>query len=209
MLGLARAALARVLETVQKGKPIAHSVYQRSIDSPSYQLAIADAAALIDTATLHVYRSADGIDAAPRERIQLDVLTRARVRCDPATAATRCRESVGLLLNAGGASSSAQANPLQRIWRDLEPSPGTACSTSTSAVRSTAARCWASRNRSCPCSDAAMVRSNADISSGPTTGLSRRDHAVSIFARFGSSKRAAPLPTGERQLHPADGLLRG
>lgn len=120
MLGLARAALARVLETVQKGKPIAHSVYQRSIDSPSYQLAIADAAALIDTATLHVYRSADGIDAAARERIQLDVLTRARVRCDPATAATRCRESVGLLLNAGGASSSAQANPLQRSWRDLE-----------------------------------------------------------------------------------------
>lgn len=43
-----------------------------------------------------------------------------RVRSDIATAATRCRQAVGLLLNVAGAGSFAQANPLQRIWRDLE-----------------------------------------------------------------------------------------
>lgn len=120
MLGLARAALEHVVDTVHRGKPIAYSTYQRSLDSPSYQLAIADAAALIDTATLHTYRSADVLDAASRDGNPLDTSTRGRVRSDVATAAVRCREAVALLLNVGGASSFAQANPLQRIWRDLE-----------------------------------------------------------------------------------------
>jgi 3-hydroxy-9,10-secoandrosta-1,3,5(10)-triene-9,17-dione monooxygenase len=120
LLGLARAALARVLDTVRAGKPVAYSIYERSIDSPSYQLAVADAAALIDTATLHVHRSADAIDAAARDGEPLDVLTRARVRSDIATAVVRCREAVGLLLDVAGASSFAQTNPLQRTWRDME-----------------------------------------------------------------------------------------
>jgi alkylation response protein AidB-like acyl-CoA dehydrogenase len=120
LLGLARAALARVLDTVRAGKPVAYSIYERSIDSPSYQLALADAAALVDTATLHVQRSADAIDAAAHDAEQLDVLTRARVRSDIATAVARCREAVGLLLDVAGASSFAQTNPLQRIWRDME-----------------------------------------------------------------------------------------
>lgn len=120
MLGLVRAAFERVMETVKKGKPIAFTMYQQSTESPSYQLSLADAAALIDTATLHVLRSADAIDSAAQAGVRPDVLTRARVKSDLATAATRCREAVGLLLNVGGASSFAQSNPLQRIWRDLE-----------------------------------------------------------------------------------------
>lgn len=105
---------------MHRGKPIAFSRYERSIDSPSYQLAIADAAALIDTATLHAHRSAGDIDAAARDGVQLDEPTRARVRSDLAVAATRCREAVGLLLDVAGASSFAQSNPLQQVWRDLE-----------------------------------------------------------------------------------------
>lgn len=120
MLGLARAAFEHVLDTVHRGKPIAYSVYERSADAPSYRLALADAAALIDTATLHTHRSADALDTAARERAPLDDLTRARLRSDIAVAATRCREAVSLLLDVGGAGSFALANPLQRIWRDLE-----------------------------------------------------------------------------------------
>jgi len=120
MLGLARAAFEHVLDTVHRGKPIAYSVYQRSFDAPSYRLALADAAALIDTATLHTHRSADALDAAARDRAPLDALTRARVRSDIAVAATRCREAVSLLLDVGGAASFARDDPLQRIWRDLE-----------------------------------------------------------------------------------------
>ena len=120
MLGLARAAFEFVLDTVRGGKPVAFSVYERSSDAPSYLLAVADAAALIDTAALHAHRAADGIDAAARGGDRLDELARARVRSDLATVACRCREAVGLLLDVAGASSFAQANPLQRVWRDLE-----------------------------------------------------------------------------------------
>lgn len=120
MLGLARAAFGRVLATVQRDKPVAASVYQRSIDSPSYRLSIADAAALIDSADLHVHRSADQIDAAARAGAGLDTVARTRIRSDVATAALRCREAVGLLLNVAGASAFASADPMQRMWRDLE-----------------------------------------------------------------------------------------
>ncbi len=120
MLGLARSAFEQAVETVRRGKPVAYSVYERSIDAPGYRLAVADAAALIDTATLHAHRSADEIDAAARSGGRLDETERGRVRSDVATVATRCREAVGLLLDVVGASSFAQANPLQRTWRDLE-----------------------------------------------------------------------------------------
>ncbi len=120
MIGLTRAAFEHVVETVRHGKPIAYSWYARSVDAPSHQLALADAAALVDTAVLHARRSAGAIDAAARAGVQLDGLVRARVRSDLATVAVRCREAVGLLLDVGGASSFASSNPLQRIWRDLE-----------------------------------------------------------------------------------------
>ncbi|MFE3999345.1 acyl-CoA dehydrogenase family protein [Nocardioides sp. YIM B13467] len=119
-LGIAQAALERTRETLAKGKPIAYSTYQRSIDAPSYQLNFADATSLIDTAKLHAFRAADDIDAWGRAGEFPADLGRARVRMDIAVAATRLREAVDLLLNIGGAGSFAQANPINRIWRDLE-----------------------------------------------------------------------------------------
>ncbi|MDF3312822.1 acyl-CoA dehydrogenase family protein [Rhodococcus sp. T2V] len=120
MLGMAQAALERTLDVVRRGKPIAFTFYPRSAEAPSYQLFIADAASVIDTARLHAYRAADDIDRAAREGRRLDIPDRARVRMDCVVASTKSREAVDLLLNVGGASSFAQANPLQRIWRDLE-----------------------------------------------------------------------------------------
>lgn len=119
-LGIAQAALERTRETLAKGKPIAYSTYERSIDAPSYQLNFADAASLIDTAKLHAFRAADDIDAwGITGSFPADV-DRARVRMDIGVATKRLREAVDLLLNIGGAGSFAQANPLNRIWRDLE-----------------------------------------------------------------------------------------
>ncbi|MFF0284466.1 acyl-CoA dehydrogenase family protein [Rhodococcus aetherivorans] len=119
-LGMAQAALDRTLASVAKGKPIAYSFYQRSIDAPSYQLNIADAASLIDRARLVAFRAAEDLDNAGLTGIPLDLLGRARVRMDMGQAVKMCREAVDLLLNVGGAGSFAEANPLQRIWRDLE-----------------------------------------------------------------------------------------
>jgi alkylation response protein AidB-like acyl-CoA dehydrogenase len=116
-LGLARAALSYVMEKApQRG--ISYTKFERQVDSTAFQLQIANAATLIDTAHLHVWRAADDIDNAAAAAEPLPYLARARVRADTAYAITKIREAIDLLLSAHGASSFAQASPLQRIWRD-------------------------------------------------------------------------------------------
>ncbi|WP_163508806.1 acyl-CoA dehydrogenase family protein [Fodinicola acaciae] len=119
MLGMAEAALSHVLAAA-KTKPLMLTTYARQADAPSVQLAIADATALIDTARLHAFRSAGDLDQAARDGVRLDTVVRARIRMDTGYAGQRLRDAVDLLLNVSGAGSFAEANPLQRIWRDLE-----------------------------------------------------------------------------------------
>ncbi|MFJ8848570.1 acyl-CoA dehydrogenase family protein [Streptomyces cyaneofuscatus] len=118
MLGMARAALELTLETARH-KPMSLTTYPRLADSPVVQLAVADAASLIDTAHLHAYRAADDLDRAAAEDRPLTVAERARVRMDTGVAAVRTREAVDQLVSVTGAGGFALANPLQRIWRDL------------------------------------------------------------------------------------------
>ncbi|XUL88160.1 acyl-CoA dehydrogenase family protein [Streptomyces galilaeus] len=118
MLGMARAALDLTLATAAR-KPMSLTVYERLADSPSVQLAVADAASLVDTAQLHALRAADDLDRAAAEARQLTVAERARIRMDTAVAAVRSREAVDRLVSVSGASTFALTNPLQRIWRDL------------------------------------------------------------------------------------------
>src|SRR3546814_17312615 len=66
-------------------------------------------------------RAAADIDDAAASGEYMEFLNRARVRADVGTVAHRCREAVDLLLNVHGAGSFAEGNPLQRVWRDLEP----------------------------------------------------------------------------------------
>jgi len=119
-LGLAQGALELVKASLAKGKGISYTFYERSIDAGSTQVAMAEAASLVDTAYLHIMRAADDIDRAAAAEGYMDRLTRARVRMDVGYAARRCREAVDLLLSVQGAGSFAEANPLQRMWRDLE-----------------------------------------------------------------------------------------
>ncbi|MDL4818517.1 acyl-CoA dehydrogenase family protein [Actinomadura opuntiae] len=119
-LGLAKQALELVEASLAKGKGISYTFYDKSVLAPTTQLQIAQAAQLIDTAELHMLRAATDIDEAAASGEYLDFLTRARVRADVATVVRRCREAVDLLLNVHGAGSFAEANPLQRVWRDLE-----------------------------------------------------------------------------------------
>jgi alkylation response protein AidB-like acyl-CoA dehydrogenase len=116
-LGLGRAALQIVKE---KGatKPISYTYYATQADSVAFQLQIAKAAMLIDTAHLHAYRAADDIDQAAAQGTYPDFLSRARVRADSGWAVEHVTSAVDILLSAHGAGSFADANPLQRIWRD-------------------------------------------------------------------------------------------
>ncbi len=120
MVGLAEGAFDVVTAALAKGRGIAYTFYDKASLAPTVQLQMAEAAQLIDTARLHLLRAADDIDRCAQSGDYMDFLTRARVRADVGTIAKRTREAVDLLLNVHGASSFAEANPLQRIWRDLE-----------------------------------------------------------------------------------------
>ncbi|WP_242645955.1 acyl-CoA dehydrogenase family protein [Streptomyces triculaminicus] len=119
-LGLARGGLELVTASLAKGRPISHTFYEQAREASSTQTQIAEAAQLIDSAALHLMRAADDIDGWAARGQYMPLLERARVRMDTATVARRSREALDILLNVHGAGSFAEANPLQRIWRDQE-----------------------------------------------------------------------------------------
>ena len=118
-LGLAQAALDYVIEKGHK-RGIAYTDYELQRDAPTFQLAIAKAATLVDTAHLFAYRAAGDIDDAARADRTMTYVERARVRMDTGHAAESAREAIRVLCSAHGASSFAEASPMQRWWRDSE-----------------------------------------------------------------------------------------
>lgn len=118
-LGLAQAALDLVIEKAPK-RSITYTCYESQVSAPTVQLAVARAAALVDSAQLHAYRAAAEIDEAAYHDVYPDYTARAKSRMDTGVAVSYAREAIRILLSAHGASSFAEANPLQRIWRDSE-----------------------------------------------------------------------------------------
>ncbi|MFC4942868.1 acyl-CoA dehydrogenase family protein [Pseudonocardia sp. GCM10023141] len=118
-LGLAQAALDFVIEKAHR-RNIAYTFYDVQADAPVVQLAIARAASLVDSAHLHAYRAAADIDEWAYRGVFPSYTERARVRMDTGRAIVLAREAIRELVTAHGASSFADASPLQRIWRDSE-----------------------------------------------------------------------------------------
>ncbi|MEV4138950.1 acyl-CoA dehydrogenase family protein [Dactylosporangium sp. NPDC049742] len=116
-LGMGRAALDYVVGKAPK-KPISYTFYTAQTESVGFQLQIAEAARLIDTAHLHAYRAAADVDEAAARGAYPDFTTRARVRSDTGYVAECITKAIDILLFAHGAGSFADVNPLQRIWRD-------------------------------------------------------------------------------------------
>ncbi|WP_037855266.1 acyl-CoA dehydrogenase family protein [Streptomyces sp. NRRL S-340] len=119
LLGAARAVFRLTMEAVDGGKPMAMSLHPRLADSPSVQAALAEAATLIDSAALHLTRSAEAVDAAAAAGTSA-LLDRARVRMDAGHASRCLREAVQSLLTVNGAGSFARGRLIQRYWHDLE-----------------------------------------------------------------------------------------
>ncbi|RZB13716.1 oxidoreductase [Streptomyces sp. F001] len=117
LLGLGKAALNVVVEAAA-AKPLSFTVHSRQADSVGVQLQTAEAALKLETACLHTYRAVDEVDRAASSGAPLDYAARAHVRARAGFAAQQVLEAVGTLLNVHGASSFADAGPLQRIWRD-------------------------------------------------------------------------------------------
>ena len=116
-LGMGRKALELVAKKAD-AKPISYTFYTAQAESTAFQLQLAQAALMIDTAHLHAHRAADDIDRAAAAGAYPDLLTRARVRADTGWALEHITKAIDTLLFAHGAGSFAQVNPLQRIWRD-------------------------------------------------------------------------------------------
>ncbi|GHE15415.1 acyl-CoA dehydrogenase family protein [Streptomyces alanosinicus] len=121
-VGLAQAGMDMVTASLAKGRGISYTFYEHAYDAPSTHIQLAEAAQLIDTARLHLSRAGSDIDTWAARGEYMPFETRARVRMDTACVARRCREALDLLLNVQGAGGFAEANPLQRIWRDQETS---------------------------------------------------------------------------------------
>ena len=117
ILGLGRAALDYVRQKAST-RTIAYTFFEKQTASVAFQLQVAEAAMMIDTAHLHAYRAADDIDTAALRGVYPDMLTRARVRADSGYAVEKITQAIDKLLFAHGSAGFAETNPLQRIWRD-------------------------------------------------------------------------------------------
>ncbi|GJF33704.1 acyl-CoA dehydrogenase [Kitasatospora sp. NE20-6] len=118
-LGLGRAALQIVKEKANT-KGVANTVYSRQADSVAFQIQLAQATMLLDTAHFHAHRVTDDLDTAAAGGGKLEFLDRARIRADIGYAIENVVKAIDVLLYAHGSGSFAEANPLQRIWRDSE-----------------------------------------------------------------------------------------
>ena len=116
-VGMARGALNIAIEKAPR-RAIAYTMYTAQPESVAFQLQIAEAAMLIETADLHVRSAARRIDEAAAAAQPLDYLERAKIRANTGYAITQARRAIEIILSAAGASSFADASPLQRLWRD-------------------------------------------------------------------------------------------
>jgi alkylation response protein AidB-like acyl-CoA dehydrogenase len=117
IVGNARALLEAIVDGTTK-RGITYTTYGRQADAPVFQHHIAEAALKIESAWLHTMRAAKDIDETAAAGKQMDYLTRARIRGESGYAAKLVREAVDALVSVAGASSFAESNPIQRMWRD-------------------------------------------------------------------------------------------
>ena len=117
ILGLGRAALEFVRQKANS-RTIAYTFFEKQTSSVAFQLQVAEAAMMIDTAHLHAYRAADDVDQAAQRGVYPDMLIRARVRADTGYVVEKITQAIDKLLFAHGSAGFADASPLQRMWRD-------------------------------------------------------------------------------------------
>ena len=117
ILGLGRAALEFVRQKASS-RTITYTFFPKQTSSVAFQLQVAEAAMMIDTAHLHAYRAANDVDEAAARGVYPDMLTRARVRADTGYVVEKITQAIDKLMFAHGSAGFADSSPLQRIWRD-------------------------------------------------------------------------------------------
>lgn len=118
-IGLARHALELTLAKLPE-KRVAYTQYTAAKNSPTHQLGVSRAATRFHLAELLMRQGCLDIDQAAAERHLPDLLTRGRIRNDTGIIAELVKDGIDDLMTANGAGSFADANVLNRIWRDAE-----------------------------------------------------------------------------------------
>ena len=117
-LGIAEAALDAFCDRLP-GREIAYTNHLVQAENATTHRQVADAATRIHVARLLLHRCVDDIEASAARGEIMALNTRARIRMDCAHAVRQCLEAVETLFLACGGSGIAEANPVQRAWRDL------------------------------------------------------------------------------------------
>lgn len=117
-LGLAEGIYDLVAEKALT-KGIAYTTFETQADSTAVQLRIAKARLGIDTALLVARTLANELDDYANREENPDYLSRARIRANTGWITELLKEAVESLLDVHGSGAFADANPIQRHWRDL------------------------------------------------------------------------------------------
>lgn len=116
-LGMCREALRLAMADAET-KGVHGTRYKRQKDSVAFQMRIAKAALMVDTAHLHAKRSTEDIDNAAQKGEYPPFLVRARIQADCGLIAELAREAIDMCISAHGAGSFGENHPMQRLWRD-------------------------------------------------------------------------------------------
>jgi alkylation response protein AidB-like acyl-CoA dehydrogenase len=137
-LGMGRKALELVTSKAA-AKPISYTFYTAQAESTAFQLQLAQAALMIDTAHLHAYRAADDIDRAAAAGAYPDLLRRARVWADtsPRPSTPCCSPTAP---EASPRSTRSSGSGATRPWPPATPSPSPWSTTRSTARPYSAAR---------------------------------------------------------------------
>jgi 3-hydroxy-9,10-secoandrosta-1,3,5(10)-triene-9,17-dione monooxygenase len=117
LLGLGQAALSAVIAGASN-KVMHHTVFARQSDSVGVQVKVAEAALALQTARLHAVQVADTLDEAAAGETTLGYDDRAQIRAACGYAAQQVLAAIHGLVDVHGAATFAEANPVQRYWRD-------------------------------------------------------------------------------------------
>jgi alkylation response protein AidB-like acyl-CoA dehydrogenase len=116
-LGMGRAVLDLVIGKAST-KGIAYTSFDRQADSVAFQLAIARAALLLETAELILRNLADELYSEAEAGVYRSYADRIRVRAGVGWAVEAVTQEIDTLLSAHGSGAFADVNEIQRFWRD-------------------------------------------------------------------------------------------
>jgi len=119
-LGIARGAIEDFIEMASSKmatQPGAPPILMAKL--PHVQLAISEASAVVDAATLLLKRDVDEIDVLQSRGELLGIRERIRHRRDHSFVAREAARAVNVLYEALGASGGMLSSPIQRAWRDV------------------------------------------------------------------------------------------